>query len=86
MDKLYQLYPSSYLEAVYLVRTLHKEEKARSLIKKYVDKAKVVVASSGKDSIVLQVVEIPPQRASHVYSGPELPPVVTRHDPRRASA
>jgi 3'-phosphoadenosine 5'-phosphosulfate sulfotransferase (PAPS reductase)/FAD synthetase len=47
------LYPPEYLEAVYAVRTLEKERRALSIIKKFSSRVEnVAVAFSGKDSLV----------------------------------
>ncbi len=47
------IYPPEYMEAVYMVRTLEKEKRALSIIKKFGGRVKnAAVAFSGKDSLV----------------------------------
>ncbi len=47
------IYPPEYMEAVYTVRTLEKERRALSIIKKFGSRVKnAAVAFSGKDSLV----------------------------------
>ncbi len=45
-------YPKEYMESLYLVRTKHKEEKAKEIIRKIIRNNKVLTTLSGKDSVV----------------------------------